>query len=319
LIVLIFANYLTASALMRAGYTAGKVIYLALFLFAMRLHEMDAVVAYLMQAPVALALASATVAFAWLGLRMAVPKGGERHWGILPAQAKPVRVRDLPANWIAGPAFRKRHWLYGLQLGYDLRHDAKPEYLLLHAFGPNNHRFDLILPLAVMVSVVAGLWVAQGMQRGAADSGATFLLGMLVIPVITVQFYTLRRVVSSARATVAEQRLVRLAPRIAPAPSMGRVLAGQLLANSLREWCAIAVLVLVLVAISGASMKVVMVPASLMLCSLCASGWALRDYSTDTTEPRFKVLVQSMPVAAGGALHSWPRFPIHRCGAHWPW
>lgn len=298
LIVLIFANYLTAAGLMRAGYTAGKVIYALLLLFAARLHEMDTVAVYLLQGQVVLALAAATAVFTWFGLRLAVPKGGERHWRILPAQANPVRLGDMSGSWMARLFFGKRHWLYGLKLDYDLRHGARPDYLLLHALGPNNHRFDVIVPLAVMASIVAGLWVAQGMQRGVADSGVAFLIGMVVIPLITAQFYALRRVVISARGTVAEQGLVRLAPRIARAQHMGRELARQVLANSLREWGAVAATMLVLVFLAGARLEVALVPSSIMVCTLCASGWALRDYSAGDTGFSMNAALQCVLVAA---------------------
>ncbi len=285
LIVVLYANYLAAAGLMRAGYGVGKVIYLSLYVFAIFVWRDESLVAALVQWPVAVGLMVVTLVVAALCLRLAFPSAGERHWRILPEQKVPVHLFDLPEIWVAQLSFGQRHALYGIKLDYDVRHGARPAQMLLHALGAHIHRFDLVLPLVAVSTVIGIVWLLNLSQAGLLGSLSMVLIWPIMAVLLPLHFFRMRRIVSAINATAAEQALVRLAPRAPRASDMGRVLAKELLMISVCEWLAI----LFVVVLGGALLMkgitwqaarpVMQINASVVIASFAMNGWALRDYS----------------------------------------
>lgn len=297
LIVLVYVNYITAAGLMRAGYGAGSVLSMAMILFGMLVLRSNPLQQALTQAPVIAALSVLTLGFAWLALCKAFPRGGERHWRILPGQHKPVS----PLNMLLALLKGKRDRIYAWKLRYDLQRSPTPGHLMLHALGPNNHRFDLLGPLAGVLVVACLLWwLASAFQAQAWVPKV--IVGIILGTLIGSHSLLVKRFVNSMERTAAEQALVRLAPGVPAATGMNQVLAGQLLAISLAEWLAIAFISMGMAAVLAQSAQQLLFPASALIATLTFNGIALRDYSDKQVEPYGRIILQGVIMVAGVAL-----------------
>lgn len=297
LIVLVYVNYITAAGLMRAGYGAGSVISMAMILSGMFVFRSNALQQALTQAPVIAALSVLTLGFAWLALRKAFPRGGERHWRILPGQHKPVS----PLNMLLALLKGKRDRIYAWKLRYDLQRSPTPGHLMLHALGPNNHRFDLLGPLAGALVVAALLWWLASVHE-AHDWFPKLIVGVVLGSIMAAYGFCVKRFVTSMERTGTEQALVRLTPGAPDAACMNRVLARQLLAISLSEWLAMAVFTMGMAATLAQAAEHLIFPASALIATFALNGLALRNYSDKGMDSYGRIIGQGLIVVASFAL-----------------
>jgi len=299
--MVVFCVAITAIGMARGGRRIGTVIYLLVIVAQGFVVGSDPMVAWLSSAPVLAVLMLMCLAMAWDGLRTIFPAGGERHWKILPAQAKERVSTDLHQSMRLNRAGGRSARLYALLLRHDLRAGASPRHLLLHALGPYNHRFDVVLPvLMVLLLALAARLVMSilGLDYGAVPAE---IIRAFAVPLVLLQGLSLERMVVSMNNTRVEQALVRLAPRAPQADRLGRTLARQLLAISLAEWLASGLVVVAMLVLFGAGWPHMVIVATAMSVSLGAAGWALRDYTVDQSSSfGAEAIVQTLLLGAGG-------------------
>jgi hypothetical protein len=299
--LVVFWVAVTAIGMARGGRRIGTVIYLLVMVAQALVIGSDPMVAWLSSAPVLAVLMVMCLAMGWDGLRTIFPAGGERHWRMLSAQAQERVSTDLHQSMRLHRAGGRSARLYALLLRRDLRPDGSPRHLLLHALGPYNHRFDVVLPVAIALLLAIALRLvlaALGVDYGALPSE---LIRAFAVPLVLCQGLMFERMVVSMNNTRVEQALVRLAPRSPQADCLGRTLARQLLAICLVEWLASGLVLVAMLLLFGAGWQHMMIVASAMSVSLAAAGWALRDYSVDQSGAfGAEAIVQTLLLGAGG-------------------
>jgi hypothetical protein len=283
----------------RGGRSVGIAIYILMIVAFLFTGDSPGVRAWLSKPAVLAGLSLLSAALAWDALRTVFPAGGERHWKILSAQVRQQVSGDMRKTMKVKRAGGGRGRLYAFLLARDLQPGGHPEHLLLHALGPGNHRFDVVLPL--LGALLAALAVKLGVTGSAprANHMALQFFSCFAVPLILLQCFTFHRLVVSIDNTHGEQALVRLAPRAPRADRLGRSLARQLLGICLTEWLACGLGALAIMALFGGGARYMTLAASAMCASLAACGWALRDYSGKQPGALVEVIVQSVLVGAG--------------------
>jgi hypothetical protein len=297
----VFCVATTAIGLARGGRAIGSAIFILVTLAQGVVIGNDALVAWLSSTPVLAAMLLLCAAMAWDALRSVFPAGGEQHWKLLSSQARQRASTDLHLSMRLNRAGGGAARLYGFLLRRDLRPQASPRHLLLHALGPYNHRYDLVLPLAValLLAVAARMVLdALGISYGSVPA---FLIQSFALPLVLLQGLSFERMVVSINNTRVEQALVRLAPRAPQADRLGRTLARQLLAICLSEWLATGGALLAMLLLFGAGRQHLVIVATVMSVSLATTGWALRDYTRDQSGAfGGEAIVQTLLLGAGG-------------------
>jgi hypothetical protein len=297
----VFCVAVTAIGTARGGRAMGNLIALLVIVAQAVVIGNAAMVTWLSSAPVLATLLLLCAAMAWDGLRSVFPAGGEQHWKLLAGQAKQRASSDLHLTMRLKRAGGGPARLYGFLLRRDLRPQASPRHLLLHALGPYNHRYDLVVPLvvALLLAVATRLLLdALGIGYGTVPA---FLIQSFALPLVLLQGLSFERMVVSINNTRVEQALVRLAPRAPQADRLGRALARQLLAICLSEWLATGGALLAMLLLFGAGRQHLVVVATVMSVSLATTGWALRDYTLDQSGAfGGEAIVQTLLLGAGG-------------------
>lgn len=299
--MVVFCVAVTAIGMARGGRKIGTLIYLLVIVAQAVVIGSDPMLAWLSSAPVLAVLMLMCLAMAWDGLRTIFPAGGERHWKMLSAQARQRASADLHQSMRLKRAGGRSARLYALLLRHDLRPDASPRHLLLHALGPGNHRYDLVLPLAVALLLALAVRLALAVLD--VDYGAvpSEIIRAFAVPLVLGQGLLFERMVVSMNNTRVEQALVRLAPRAPQADRLGRILARQLLAMCLAEWLASGLALVAMLALFGAGWQHMLIVAGAMSVSLGAAGWALRDYTLDQSAGfGGEAIVQTLLLGGGG-------------------
>lgn len=292
---------ITAIGTARGGRAIGNIIFVLVIVAQGFAINNLPLVTWLSSAPVLAVMLLMCVALAWDGMRTVFPAGGERHFELLSAQARQRFSTDMYQSMRLNRASGYPARQYALLLQRDLRPAARPEHLLLHALGPHNHRFDVVLPLvlAVVLAIAAKLvLVALGVSYGAVP---VELISCFAIPLCLMQAMTLERTVVSMQNTRVEQSLVRLAPRAPDSGRLIRSMANQLLAIGLTEWLACGLALLGLMLLFGGGWQHLMLLATAMSVSLAGAGWALRDYAAAPSGALGgEAIVQTLLMGAGG-------------------
>lgn len=291
----------TAIGMARGGRAIGNVIYILIIVAQAFVIGSDSLLRSLASAPLLAVLVLMGLALAWDGLRSVFPAAGERHWRMLPAQARQRASTDLQQSLRLQRASGNAARLYALWLRRDLRPGAPDAPLLLHALGPYNHRFDVVVPLAL--ALLVALLVKLVLVALEVDDSAlpAELIRAFAIPLVLGQGLLFERMVVSINNTRVEQALVRLAPRAPPAAQLGHQLARQLLAIGLTEWLASALALAAMLLLFGGALKDYVLVATAMSVSLAMVGWALRDYTVDQGGAfGAEAIVQTLIMAGGG-------------------
>lgn len=291
----------TAIGMARGGRAIGNLIYILLIVAQGFVIGSAALLAWLASAPVLTLLALLCAALARDAMRTVFPAGGEGHWKMLAAQAKQRVSTDLQQSMRLNRASGGSPSLYALWLRRDLRPGAPDAPLLLHALGPYNHRFDVLVPLALVLLLAVAVRLVLGALGADSSAVPAELVRSFAIPIVLLQGVMFERMAVSISNTRVEQALVRLAPRAPQAPRLGRVLARQLLAICLVEWLATGLALAAMLALFGASQRDYLMVASAMSVSLATVGWVLRDYTLDQRAAfSAAAIMQTLFLGAGG-------------------
>lgn len=285
------------------------------------------------------------IALLALGLKWALPRGGDRHfasqdriemWRTPGAEGAALRARKRRRFWSAG---------YAGALRRDSARPGAPGRKMLHALGTGVHDGWQLFSMVAFSAVAVGALLAKAPEfRFFGWLPGYHLLQISIL--WSVQSYTFA-VLTVAGARAGEQALYRLAPAAPPARDFNRVFAGALLWRFTRIWLvALAGLVCIDMAHTGS-----LVPrayplalASLTLPLAClllpdyarlrpnriVIGWAVALVVTfalfvamDHRHPDFPWLMPAGVIAAGTFLALWvqwrsmvtmlpPAFPVGR-------
>lgn len=289
----------TALGMARGGRAVGTGVYILLVVTTAQVSSNPGFKEWLSQAPVLAMLALLSAAMAWDALRSVFPHGGDHHWKLLRAQDGQRVSTDLIGSMRHSRTSGHRRWLFGLMFKHDLRPGARADHLLLHALGPNNHRFDFLVPLVTTAGLALLLKLALATHVPASGEVPLGIIYSFAAPLILLQGLTFNRLEVSMKATAGEQVLVRLAPRAPAAASLGRSVARQLLAICVTEWfvCGAALLGISLLFRGGA--RAATLVATMMGTSLAMTGWALRDYAGKDAGNLGVVIMQTIAMGAG--------------------
>jgi hypothetical protein len=289
----------TLLGMARGGRTAGTVLYIVLVLGALQLSGEPKALAWLAQTPVVAALAVVSAGLAAYALRAIFPNAGDRHWRLLNAQSRQRISTDMTATWEHNRRSPKRRWLYAKLLKHDLRSGAAPEPLLLHALGPQNHRFDFIVPLAAAGVLSVLLKVFLSSYEPAPGQLPAILIGTLLPALLLMQAVSFHRFVASMAGTRGEQALVRLAPRAPHANRFGRTLAAQFLTICLIELAIGLAFLMAMAFLFGGVETGAALLASLFCAGVAMAGWPLRDYAGRRPDSILVLIVQASAIGAG--------------------
>jgi hypothetical protein len=223
------------------------------------------------------------LALALLGayaIRLILPAGGEGHYRRRQRQAATI-VRLESMGRVDSSYVPKRSLsLYAIALRNACR-SGDPRRLLLHAAGPGGHwtsaafAAGVMLAVAVVVKVLLVAFASAETQETVAQLGWTFPLVLLLIHFSIVEQCKMR--INSAKN---EEALLRLAARGPATGELNRVLATGLVRNTLSSWFVVAGAVMIVTAMSGASLFILGIEASLCAVGLMPSvAWILRDYA----------------------------------------
>lgn len=291
--------FLTSAVLAAGGRVAGM-FFNCVVSFAISAVAKSSLVVMLLSQPAVLA-AGVLVSFAygWWALQAVFPAGGDKHFGLLIKQARGQAGTNLADLQRLKHRSGARHRLYALMLRYDLARGRRDD-LLLHALGPHNHRFDLVLPaLAVLAAAVAAK-MATWLHALPVDKDVVLIATIAGSLCILAQGLFCARFAASIRSTSGEQSLVRLSPAAPGASQLGATLARLILGLCLREWAlCVAVMVAAVLLLDGGPAQL-RVLATCAVVSLAMAGWALRDYSGALAQARVEEFVQSALVGGGG-------------------
>ncbi len=292
----------TAIGMARGGRKVGTVIYVLLVLAILFINESPGLKAWLSAPAPLAALSLGGIALAWDALCTVFPAGGERHWKLLPAQAIQRVGGDMHQAMLLNRASGGPARLYAPLLRRDLRAGVRTDHLLLHALGPNNHRYDFVVPLAcvALLAVAVRLAMSSLGLAGAPVAVGLGIIGSFAGPLILLQGLTFHRHVVSINNTRGEQALVRLSPRAPRADHLGPVLARQLLAICLVEWLAGGLGVLGMMVLFGGGMECALLVVSWMAISVAMSGCVLRDYAGRHPDSLLELGVQIVMMGIGG-------------------
>jgi len=204
--------------------------------------------------------------------------GGDRHYAVRERQ----RHQRDPLGLQGQTGERNRHRLAtALYVGALRRDCARRDAgkLLAHLLGPRDHWTSQALVLAAIVVPMAGAMLlirhhgGDTLRRLLADLGWVFAAGFLLGPLVEAQRRNARLI-----DTVAEQRLLRLAPVMpGSAAPFNRRVARMLLGSGVRSWCGMTVAVMCLTLARGASASVLVTQFSLCCLMLPLLGLNLRD------------------------------------------
>lgn len=208
------------------------------------------------------------------------PNGGDRHFRLKTAQklvtdqmsveGQSRRVRMPRVGW----------WMYRAVLRRDCaRRDAMA--LLMHVLGPMAHwsgrGLSLLLPIAGAALLMPLLRQVASGDTLAAVTGGSWLFASSVL---LVQLFDGERRMQRLSFTRGEQALLRLAPSIpGTAAAFNRRFACCLLRTALAEWAMTSAAVLAVVALTGATLELLVWQAWICCLALPLVASTLRDHA----------------------------------------
>jgi UPF0716 family protein affecting phage T7 exclusion len=223
------------------------------------------------------------LALALLGaciIRLILPAGGEGHYRRRQRQAATIVRLESMGRVDSNYAPKRSLSLYAIALRNACR-SGDPRRLLLHAAGPGGYwtsaafAAGVMLAVAVVVKVLLVLFASADTREAVAQLGWTFPLALLFIHFSIVEQCKMR--IAAAKN---EEALMRLAARGPATGELNRVLAAGLVRNTLLSWFVVAGVVMIVTALSGASLFILGIEASLCAVGLMPSvAWILRDYA----------------------------------------
>jgi hypothetical protein len=281
----------------------GNVVYILMTIAIAVLNKRTAALDFLSTPPMLALLTAGALALAWYALVSTFPAGGERHWRLLAAQAKLGSADDLHQairrKRVSGARFR----LYARWLARDLRPGVRPERRMMHALGPYNHRFDVVLPVVTIVvaAIVARLGFLFLDLPARQLTVALEIIMSMSVPLMMLHGLNFHRFVASIDSTSGEQALVRLAPGIPQGRQLNVSLARQLLRIAVGEWLACAITIIGLLLLFGGGARQLVLIATMMPATLATTAWALRDYARRDDTGMAGLMLQ-VPVMVGATL-----------------
>lgn len=257
-----------------------------------------------LEQPAVLALACAAgLVLGWVALEHTFPRGGERHFRELAAARKNDQLVRAPRE-LAGLNKKKARArpVYRRLLALDIAARDRVN-LMMHVLGPGNHRFDFVLPWALMAAgalgiklLVQAMWPQhlEVMSQVGMIAAASLVLGL--------PLGSAMRLAQSLAAGAPEQALFRLSPAAPRAREFNRVLAERVLRTGLFEWAGSLLTMLAIAAIWDAPFGLMLGQFSAMCALLALVGWPLRDHARDPATRHWTALVIAAIIAVGGGV-----------------
>jgi len=267
---------------------------------------------------------AATAVLGAIGVQLAFPRGGDRHWAWYGCYVATLRRMQGSAPK-PGDSVRWNRWTMRLLVGYraalrrDSRGGASRGGMLLHAFGPAAHDggYHAYVLLVTLVIGLVLLWAGGDPELLRQSMRASLMQACVMVAVV---MYAAELQKSAARRA-AEQVLYLLTPGAPAVAQLNRVLGGELLKRYLRLWLVAALCV--------AGLEMVMLGAprlygpTFVLCALLLglSCALLRNYAatpassnqTATMAATFLATVAYLIVLAVDRMA--PQFPLFWLGA----
>lgn len=220
------------------------------------------------------------------------PQGGERHFRLQAARrlaADQVTVAGLAKQARTG---RLGLWVYRVALARDCAR-RNGGALLMHVLGPAVHWTERVLPLVLFSGLAAGALVVL-LDLVSADTLAAIAGGSWVVALsaLFVQLFNYERRSMRLAFTRGEQSLARLAPGMPGCAAVfNRRLAWRLLQASVLEWAVLSILMLGLVALTGAAAPILALLACASALTLPLLAANLRDHARSSGSGGWRLFV----------------------------
>jgi hypothetical protein len=300
--------------LAQGGYPAGGlmpiVLPTAVSHFRPQLEALDS--------PVLTAAATlALLGFGAFALQLIFPSGGDRHWSLRRKVLRAAERATGEGQFTAAPGWRLGSSVYAALLKRDCERRA-PAALLLHVLGPTAHWSQVLLPPVAIVGLAAAAKFLIGAYTEVDSLSPAGLVGLttLIVIVMLLQVYNLERVAARLSATRGEQALLRMAPLTAPARQFNRQLGGALLRYALLNWAAVSLVATSLTVLSGASVPIIVMQASLCCLGLPLMAAVLRDHARHAGIMGWRLVPATLAIVLASAVGSLLAVPAGLPG--WP-